>query len=67
MKQLARLIGVAVSTLSDIKTGRTNEPKGMAAVWLFELAGPAADADGCAAAVDQQAGVTGASTKRGGR
>lgn len=37
LTELANQLGVAVSTLSDIKNGRTIEPKGMAAVRLFQL------------------------------
>lgn len=37
LKAIAMDIGLAISTVSDIKTGRTAEPRGMAAVALHEL------------------------------
>jgi transcriptional regulator with XRE-family HTH domain len=37
LTDLAQHLGVAVSTLSDIKNGRTLEPKGMSAVRLYQL------------------------------
>jgi transcriptional regulator with XRE-family HTH domain len=52
LTDLARTLGIAVSTVSDIKNGRTLEPKGMAAVRLFGLAAdvPGAEGDGAAEA-----------------
>lgn len=37
LKAIAMDIGLAISTVSDIKNGRTTEPRGMAAVALHEL------------------------------
>lgn len=34
---LAKRVGLSVQALSDIKNGRTTEPKGMAAVRLHDL------------------------------
>ena len=50
LTDLAKTLGIAVSTVSDIKTGRTLEPKGMAAVRLFGLAADVPDAEGDGAA-----------------
>jgi transcriptional regulator with XRE-family HTH domain len=38
LTELSESIGVPVSTLSDIKTGRSKQPRGMTAVRLYELA-----------------------------
>jgi transcriptional regulator with XRE-family HTH domain len=38
LAELAKAVGIAYSTLNDIKNGRTQEPKGMAAVRLYCLA-----------------------------
>jgi transcriptional regulator with XRE-family HTH domain len=38
LTELAERIGVPVSTLGDIKTGRSKQPRGMTAVKLYELA-----------------------------
>ncbi len=38
LTELAERIGVPVSTLGDIKTGRSKQPRGMTAVRLYELA-----------------------------
>lgn len=37
LKAIAMDIGLAISTVSDIKNKRTTEPRGMAAVALYEL------------------------------
>lgn len=38
LTELAERLGVPVSTLGDIKTGRSKQPRGMTAVRLYELA-----------------------------
>lgn len=38
LTELAERIGVPVSTLGDIKTGRSKQPRGMTAVRLYEMA-----------------------------
>jgi transcriptional regulator with XRE-family HTH domain len=38
LTELAERIGVPVSTLGDIKHGRSKQPRGMTAVRLYEMA-----------------------------